>query len=87
MTFVENTFKYGVSNHEPSPLVIRLEAGEKEIYFETMNKLYEKKTQLEREGIGQKNALQRLQHMYPSKHTIHINTTDGYYTVQLTLQS
>ena len=87
MTFVENAFKYGISNHEPSPIVIRVEVGEKELYFETINKLYEKKTQLERTGIGQKNALKRLQHMYPSKHTISIDTADGFYTVKLSLQA
>jgi two-component system, LytTR family, sensor kinase len=87
MTFVENAFKYGVSNHEPAPIVIRVAAGEKELYFETINKLYEKKTQLERTGIGQQNALKRLQHMYPSKHTISIDTSGGFYTVKLSLQS
>ena len=87
MTFVENTFKYGISNHEPSSIVIRVEVGEKELYFETINKLYEKKTQLERTGIGQQNALKRLQHMYPSKHTISIDTADGFYTVKLSLQA
>ena len=87
MTFVENAFKYGVSNHEPSPIVIRMEASEKEVYFETINKLYEKKTQLEREGIGQQNALKRLQHMYPSKHIISMDALDGFYTVKLTLQT
>ena len=87
MTFVENAFKYGVSNHEPSPIVIRMEASEKEVYFETINKLYEKKSQLEREGIGQQNALKRLQHMYPSKHIISMDASDGFYTVKLTLQT
>ncbi|TWI83396.1 histidine kinase [Lacibacter cauensis] len=87
MTFVENTFKYGVSNHEPSPIVIRIDASEKELHFETMNKLYEKKTQLERSGIGQQNALKRLQHMYPSKHTISIDSNGGFYTVKLSLQA
>lgn len=86
MTFVENAFKYGVSNHEPSPIVIRMEANEKEVYFETINKLYEKKTHLEREGIGQQNALKRLQHMYPGKHNIIIDNDNGFYTVKLTLQ-
>ncbi|MFY7839105.1 MAG: sensor histidine kinase [Lacibacter sp.] len=86
MTFVENAFKYGVSNHEPSPIVIRIDATDKELQFETMNKLYEKKTQLERTGIGQQNALKRLQHMYPAKHDISIDSNNGFYTVKLTLQ-
>ncbi len=87
MTFVENAFKYGISNHEPSPVVIRVEVSEKEVYFETMNKLYEKKNQLERTGIGQQNALKRLQHMYPSKHNISIDSNGGFYTVKLSLQA
>lgn len=87
MTFVENAFKYGVSNHEPSPIVIRIETTDKELYFETMNKLYEKKSQLERTGIGQQNALKRLQHMYPAKHAISIDSSNGFYTVKLSLQT
>lgn len=86
MTFVENCFKYGVSNHEPSPIVIRIEVGEKELYFETMNKLYEKQKYLERTGIGQQNALKRLQHMYPSKHSVSIDSDNGFYTVKVSLQ-
>lgn len=87
MTFVENAFKYGVSNHEPSPILIRIETTDKELYFETMNKLYEKKSQLERTGIGQQNALKRLQHMYPAKHAISIDSSNGFYTVKLSLQT
>lgn len=86
MSFVENAFKYGVSNHEPSAITIRLQADEKKIYFETVNKLFESKKTMERTGVGQANALQRLSRLYHQKHSIDISTAGGFYTVQLTLE-
>ncbi len=87
MSFVENAFKYGVSNHEASTISIELKTDAKTIYFETKNKLFDTKKPIERTGIGQTNALQRLQRLYPGKHAIEFNSADGFYTVQLTLQT
>jgi len=86
MTFVENTFKHGISNHEPSEIVIRLASEERYISFFCQNKLFETKRNTERTGIGISNAKQRLEHMYPDKHLLIINSEGGLYTVQLTLQ-
>ncbi len=86
MSFVENTFKYGVSNHEPSVITIRLAASEKTIQFETVNKIFDSKKTMERTGVGQANALQRLDRLYHHKHSVDISAANGYYTVHLTLQ-
>lgn len=86
MSFIENAFKYGVSNHEPSTIVIRLSADVKTIHFKIRNKLFETKSTMERTGIGQANALQRLERLYHNRHSIEITAKDGFYTVQLTLQ-
>lgn len=87
MSFIENAFKYGVSNHEPSVIEIRVITDNTTIRFYTRNKLFETKKTMERTGIGQANALQRLERLYPNRHSIDINTSDGFYTVQLTLQT
>lgn len=86
MNFIENVFKYGISNHEPSDIVIRLSVQDNHIVFFCRNKLFETKYPSARAGIGLQNTRQRLQHLYPDKHFLNINTEDGFYTVQLTLQ-
>ena len=87
MTFVENTFKYGISNHEPAPVEIRLEATETVIRFHCRNKLFPQKAHTERAGIGISNARRRLEYLYPGRYKLDISTADGFYTVQLILQS
>lgn len=86
MNFIENVFKYGISNHEPSDILIRLSVQDNHIVFFCRNKLFETKHPSARTGIGLQNTRQRLQHLYPDKHFLNINTEDGFYTVQLTLQ-
>jgi LytS/YehU family sensor histidine kinase len=85
MTFVENVFKYGISNHEPAAITIKISVERDQINFYSLNKLFETKRNVERTGIGIANTLQRLQHLYPNKHSLKIDTNNGFYTVQLTL--
>jgi two-component system, LytTR family, sensor kinase len=87
MTFVENVFKYGISSHEPSDIIIKLSADEHNITFFCQNKLFETKRNTERMGIGIPNARKRLLHLYPNKYFLDIDTGDGLFTVQLTLQA
>ena len=86
ITFVENAFKYGVSNHEPSPLIIKISAEERTITLLCQNKLFNTVRKVEREGIGISNTRQRLELLYPNKHLLNITTDNGVYTVLLTLQ-
>lgn len=87
MTFIENVFKYGISSHEPSDITIELSTDEHNITFFCQNKLFETKRNTESTGIGIPNARQRLLHLYPNKHFLDINTENGLFTVQLTLQA
>lgn len=86
MTFVENVFKYGISNHEASAITIRVTAGQQSVTFFCQNKLFDTRRNTERTGIGIANAQQRLQHLYPNRHILDIRAADGLFTVQLTLQ-
>ncbi|HWB25890.1 MAG TPA: sensor histidine kinase [Chitinophagaceae bacterium] len=86
MTFIENVFKYGISSHESSVIIIKLFAEEKSITFFCQNKLFATERKAERTGIGIINTKQRLEHMYPNRYLLNITTGDGFYTVQLTLQ-
>ncbi len=87
MTFVENVFKYGISSHEPSDIIIKLSADEHNLTFFCQNKLFETKRNMDRTGIGISNARQRLQHLYPNKYFLHISTGKGLFTVQLTIRA
>ena len=86
MTFVENAFKYGTSNHEDTLISIRLEADAHTIRFNCRNKVFATRKQAERTGIGIANTRQRLDHLYPGKYTLDIANSEGFFNVQLVLQ-
>lgn len=86
MTFVENAFKYGTSNHEESLISIRVEADKQVIRFNCRNKIFATRRQAERTGIGIANTRQRLDHLYPGKYALDIANDDGFFNVQLVLQ-
>jgi two-component system LytT family sensor kinase len=85
MTFIENVFKYGTSNHEDSQLLIKLVAGDGRIDFLTQNPLFPVDRKIERTGIGISNTQQRLEHLYPGKYKLGITREDGVFIVRLTL--
>ena len=86
MTFIENVFKYGISNHEPSVITINMVINDSITFF-CQNRIFKIKKQPQRTGIGIKNTKQRLEHLYPGKHLLYITSDSEFYTVQLTLQS
>lgn len=86
MTFVENAFKHGISNHQASSIDISLEAGSQTIVFRCSNALFPRK-QTDRTGIGIANTRQRLEHLYDGKHQLTIGTDNNRYTVVLVLET
>jgi LytS/YehU family sensor histidine kinase len=85
MTFVENVFKYGVSAHEPSPIVIRISVDGKATTLFCSNRIFNTQAKMERTGIGISNTRQRLEHLYPGKHSLDIKEENGFYNVMLKL--
>ncbi|GAA0564850.1 sensor histidine kinase [Chitinophaga japonensis] len=86
MTFIENVFKYGISNHAPATLIIRIFAEAGTVGFFSRNPLFADRRQQESTGIGIANTRQRLAHLYPGRHLLNISEDDGFFTVELTLQ-
>jgi len=84
MTFIENVFKYGTSNHEPSHIEIALNVKPTKIFFSTRNKIFNRKLE-DRTGIGIVNTKKRLAFLYPNRHELLITNVDGIFTVELTL--
>ncbi|PIQ21896.1 MAG: histidine kinase, partial [Cytophagales bacterium CG18_big_fil_WC_8_21_14_2_50_42_9] len=87
MTFIENVFKYGISNRHPAQINIKLKAEENLIQFSCQNQIFETSRNTERTGIGLANTRQRLAHLYPDKHTLNISSENNLFTVTLTLQA
>ncbi|WP_276482035.1 sensor histidine kinase [Paraflavitalea pollutisoli] len=86
MTFVENAFKYGISSHHTSTIDITIKVDGRHIYFHCSNALFPRK-QTERTGIGITNTQQRLEHLYPNRHSLNISTENNLFTVVLELDT
>lgn len=86
LPFLENAFKYGVSNHEASEINILLNTSEKHIHFFCSNKLFRITDDMQRTGIGIANTRQRLDQLYPDKYELEIREDKGAYAISLQLQ-
>jgi two-component system LytT family sensor kinase len=87
ISFIENVFKYGVSNHHQSTLTIKLFMEENNITFYCQNRIFNPGYTYDREGWGIANTRRRLEYLYPEKHSLKIDSEKGLYTVQLTLNA
>lgn len=86
MTFIENVFKYGISSHEPSEILIKIFIDQTSVDFFCQNRIFAAKQPRERTGIGISNTRQRLDYLYPGKHVLNIVSDKELYTVHLCLQ-
>lgn len=86
LPFLENAFKYGVSNHEPSEINIQLNTSDHHIHFYCSNKLFRMASDTSHTGIGISNTRQRLEHLYPDKYQLQISEDNGAYAISLQLQ-
>jgi len=62
-------------------------ADEQKISFFCQNNIFEKPQNDKRKGIGINNTKQRLEHMYPGKYSLDINTSNNLFTVKLEIFS
>lgn len=81
ISFIENSFQYGISNHYPSTITIHIKADENDIHFTTSNRKFNKNTiQYNGKNIGIKNTKRKLNLIYPGKHKLSIKeTNDSFY--------
>ena len=85
MTFVENVFKYGVSSHQPSEIIIKLFVGKQSLEFFSQNQVFPANYKEDRTGIGIANTRKRLEHLYPDKYLLNIISRDNLFAVHLSL--
>ncbi len=83
MTFIENVFKYGISNHKTSVIIIRVTAEGGKLRLFCQNTIFDKDKPSTRKGIGITNTKQRLQLIYPDRHKLDVKAKDNLFTVNL----
>ena len=88
-TFLENSFKHGVSRTIHNPWVkIRLKSGVSEVFFEIENSVSESSDTPNQEGnkgIGLENIRRRLALLYPQMHRLITRSDEKSFYVGLTL--
>jgi len=87
MTYIENVFKYGLSNHLASSIEIFIKIEDQKISLYTQNPLFEFKKPDSRKGVGLENTQKRLDYLYPDQHTVTITSGEDLFTVLLILES
>ncbi len=88
LPFVENAFKYGVSNTENSPVDILLAMKGNEVIFSVKNRKFRNegfRDDKNSSGIGINNVQRRLELVYPFKHQLKIDDTQEFFNVNLTI--
>lgn len=85
MPFVENAFKYGTSSHHDTEICINLMVINDILKFKVINRIYTERMKPEAKGLGISNTRQRLQHIYPGKHTLEIVDNGKIFNVFLSI--
>ncbi len=85
MTFIENVFKYGLSNHHQANINISLDILPGKLIFQTSNQRFSQPKKQDRKGLGISNTKKRLELLYPKKHELTIVDKPDLFTVKLTL--
>ncbi|MCW5911602.1 MAG: histidine kinase, partial [Cyclobacteriaceae bacterium] len=82
--FIENAFKYGINPEQPSEIVIDIKVEYRVLFCQVKNEKVN--TGLtEKTEVGIENVRQRLQLLYPQKHTLEIRQSDTDFNVSLSI--
>ncbi|MCF8326386.1 MAG: histidine kinase [Leadbetterella sp.] len=86
--FVENAFKYGVSDTADSEIQIVVKLVANVLIFKVSNSIFGNQDfeNLENTGLGIENVRQRLCLLYPHAHTLNISENDHKFTVILRIE-
>ncbi len=79
--FVENAFKHGQKNVKAPGIEIKLICNSDSINFEVINH-FDKQKEIVKDktpGIGLANTMRRLELLYPGKHELNIDESNGFY--------
>ena len=88
LPFVENAFKHGIDNQGKGYIKILLDLSTDMLVFSVKNSHFpDRKASDEHKGIGLDNVKRRLEHHYPGKHTLSIESSADEYAIELEIQS
>ncbi|MFN8354137.1 MAG: histidine kinase [Spirosomataceae bacterium] len=87
LPFIENTFKHGASEQTVEAWIqIEIKVDSNQMNFKIVNNkqpfALKKRTT---SGIGMQNVVKRLELIYPSQHTLHVQEEDTVFTVNLNI--
>ena len=86
MTLIENAFKHGISNVDPSFILILIHIADGKIHATVSNSLFPKKENDPRgSGIGLDNLRRRLELIYGGEARMDVTQAEGAYTTKLEL--
>ena len=82
--FVENAFKHGTNGENSSVITIIANATRDQLKMEISNTIVPTRTDRETGvGLGIETTRQRLELLYPGKHTLTVTNDSGLFTVSL----
>ena len=82
--FIENAFKHGVNSEENSDIQVFIRLRGDDLHMDVSNrKVTVQRKDEDSTGVGIENTQQRLKLLYGGRHTLEIDDTKNYYTVNL----
>lgn len=86
ISFVENAFKYGISNHEKSVISIFIQAEDIQLHMKVYNTVFEREENGSTSSIGMSNTQRRLELLYPGRYSLDFGRKDNFYSVDLKIE-
>lgn len=88
ISLVENAFKHGVSNDQPSYITVDLHEIGSQLVCKIKNSYFPKSAESDRSGsgIGLKNLCKRLEMLYPGRHTLEYGQSGDAYMALLCIK-
>jgi two-component system, LytTR family, sensor kinase len=84
--FVENAFKYGISSHEPAPVIIEISMIHNLLSMKVSNRIFPDRKAGDSRGLGISNTRQRLELSYQDHHDLSISDNGQLFMVNITIQ-
>lgn len=85
ITFIENVFKHGSHSNEKCPTKISICARDKQLTYQVVNMVSEKKTDHEQRHTGLENLRKRLDLLYGNKYAMHTESGNSQYLAVLSI--
>lgn len=85
ISFVENAFKHGISSHQKSKIVIRVQEKDAVLNLLVQNAIFERSDWSTGTNIGMANTRRRLELLYPGKFSLKVENQNNLFSLTLTI--